>query len=152
MEDIALNKIVKKREKLGDIYEIPLPNGKNAYARVFIEGVGIYNIFCNSIEELPINAEYMYHLGLYKYSRRELSIVGHRAFDCYEDAWPPPHCAIDGVTKEGSLYYKGEFISCSYAECCNLEIACVWDLKQLVDRLMGDDRWVPKGPIRVDKE
>ena len=136
-----MTKKKSKREKLGDIYEIPLPNGKNAYARVFKEGIGIYNTFCNSIVELPEEEEYIFHLELYTYSRKELEIVGHRDFENEDDAWPPPSCVVDAITKEGSIYYKGEITSCSYEECKDLQVSSVWDRQQLVDKLMGDDKW-----------
>ena len=48
-----------KKIKLGDIYEIPLPNGKNAYGRLFKEyTLAIYSGIYNDISELPDTVSY----------------------------------------------------------------------------------------------
>ena len=45
---------MKRRLKLGDIYEISLPNGQNAYGRLFKEyTLAIYQKRCHSVDELP---------------------------------------------------------------------------------------------------
>ena len=134
----------KRRLRLGDIYEIPLPNGKNAYGRLYKEcTLAIYNKLCNSFSELPLNEDYKFFVGVYKDLLQDglWPIVGFRGFQNEKDAWPPPQCVVDALTGEGSLYYKGEIIPCSYEECRNLEIAAAWDRHHLVDRLMGNEKW-----------
>ena len=134
----------KKRLKLGDIYEIPLPNGNNAYGRLYKEYVlAIYKDRCTSIDELQLSEEYDFYVGVYKdlLQDGEWKIVGNKKFENDEDAWAPPRCAINAMTKIGSLYYKGEILPCNYEECKDLEIVAVWDRHHLVDRLMGDDTW-----------
>ena len=134
----------KRRLRLGDIYEIPLSDGNNAYGRLY-KGytLAIYNKTCNSVDELPLNEDYMCLVAVYKDLLQDglWPIVGFRGFQNEEDAWPPPKCVVDALTGEGSLYYKGEIIPCSYEECKDLEIAAVWDRHHLVDRLMGIDKW-----------
>lgn len=40
-------------KKLGEIYEIPLSNGKNTYGRLYGEYIlGIYKSRCDSVDEL----------------------------------------------------------------------------------------------------
>lgn len=135
----------KKRLELGDIYEIALPNGKNAYGRLYKEYVlAIYKDRCNSINELQLDGEYDFFIGVYKdlLQDGEWKIVGNKKFENDEDAWAPPQCAVDAITKIGSLYYKGELIPCTYDECKNLEIVAAWDRQHVIDRLMGDTVWM----------
>ena len=130
----------KKRLKLGDIYEIALPNNKNAYGRLYKEyTLAIYNKLCNNVEEIPEEENYKFFCGVYKNLLQdgEWKIVGNREFENEEDAWPPPTCVVDALTGKGSICYKGEIISSNYEECENLEIAATWDRKHLIDRLMG---------------
>lgn len=144
----------QRRLKLGDIYEIPLPNGTNAYGRLYKEcTLAIYKIRCNSISELPEKEEYQFFVGVYKdlLQDGEWPIVANREFKSEEDAWPPPQCVLDAITKIGSLYHKGETRRCTYEECKDLEIVAAWDRHHVVDRLMGDDKWEkligrPKNP------
>ncbi len=132
---------MKKRLKLGDIYEIPLPNGKNAYGRLFKEyTLAIYDMICSSFDELPDTEDYQFFVGVYKdlLQDGEWKIVGNRKFEKEEDAWAPPQCVIDAITKIGSIYYKGEIIPCEYEDCKDLEIVSAWDRQHVVDRIMGD--------------
>ena len=56
-----------KRLKLGNIYEIGLPNGKKAYARLFKEyTLAIYNGFYNDYSEVPFVEQYFRFIGVYK--------------------------------------------------------------------------------------
>lgn len=149
-----LSKPRKRRLKLGDIYEIPLPNGTNAYGRLYKEcTLAIYKTRCDDVKELPKTEDYQNYLAVYKdlLQDGEWKIVGNRGFESEEDAWPPPKCVIDAITKVGSLYYKGEIKPCSFEECKDLEIVAVWDRNHVVDHLMGDDKWEkligqPKNP------
>ncbi len=142
---VILNKTKKRRLKLGDIYEIPLPSGKNAYGRLFKEcTLAIYDIRCSEVSELPEGEMYQCYVAVYKdlLQDGEWKVVGNRKFTSEDEAWPPPKCVIDAITKVGSIYYKGIIIPCSYEECKDLEIAAVWDRHHLIDRLMGNDDWV----------
>ncbi len=52
-----------KRKKLGDIVEIPLSDGRNAYARLYREGtLGIYRGIYSSYDDVPNDAGFS---GLY---------------------------------------------------------------------------------------
>ena len=149
-----MTKMRKRRLKLGDIYEIPLSDGKNAYGRLYKEcTLAIYKERGNDISELQLIDEYQNFLAVYKdlLQDGEWKVVGNIRFCSEEEAWPPPKCVIDAITKIGSLYYKGEIKPCSYEECKDLEIAAVWDRQHVVEHLMGDDKWEkligrPKNP------
>lgn len=135
---------MKKRLNLGDIFEIPLPSGKNAYGRLYKEGIlGIYQGRYSDISELSEDISYDFFVCVYDDVLRDgvWKKVGNRKFSSKEDAWAPPLCVIDAITGIGSLYYKGEIRPCTYEECKNLEIAAVWDRHHVVDRLMGISSW-----------
>lgn len=139
-----MNKPRKRRIKLGDIYEIPLPDGKKAYGRLYKEcTLAIYKGRYNDVSELSQKEEYESYIAVYKelLQDREWPIVANRNFASEEDAWPPPKVMVDAITKKGSLYYKGVISSCMYEECKDLEVVAVWDRQHVVDRLMGIDTW-----------
>ena len=78
---------------------------------------------------------------VYDHAFRSWQFVAARPFAAEEEAWPPPFCWVDQITRKGSLYIKGERVPCSYEECRDLEILAVWDSCHLTDRLMGDHKW-----------
>lgn len=140
----VLNKIKKKKLKLGDIYEIELPNGKKAYGRLFKEyTLAIYDKLCNDVSELPEENNYRFFVGVYKDLLQDgvWPIVSNRKFDSDEAAWPPPQCVVDAITEVGSLYYKGEIIPCGYEECKDLEVVSAWDRNHVIDRIIGINAW-----------
>lgn len=131
------------RIKLGNIYEIPLPNGVNAYGRLFKEfTLAIYKTRAKSYDELPLSEMYECFIGVYKDLLTDgvWKVVGKREFIDEEDAWAPPCCVLsaDGTT---SLYYKGQLTSCTPKECEGLEVAAAWDRHHVIDRLMGNTVW-----------
>jgi len=133
-----------KRIKLGDIYEIGLPNGKKAYARLFKEyTLAIYNGFYSEYKDVPNEESYYRYIGVYKnvLTDGEWKIVDNRPFQSKEDAWAPPKAIVDAITGKGSLYYRGEIKSCSLDECKDLEVVAVWEKGHIVDMLMGESKW-----------
>lgn len=131
------------RIKIGNIYEIPLPNGLNAYGRLFKEfTLAIYNTRAKHYDDIPDSEDYQCFIGVYKYCLTDgkWKVVGARKFHNEDEAWPPPQCVVSGDGK-GSLYYKGVISDCTYEECKDLEIVAAWDQNQVVDRLMGDSKW-----------
>ena len=133
-----------KRLKLGDIYEIELPNGNKAYARLFKEyTLAIYNGFYNNYEEVPFVESYFRYITVYKNVLTDgvWKIVGNRPFNDIEEAWAPPKVVVDAITGKGRLYYKGEISPCSFEECKDLEVVAIWDRKHIEDTLMGESKW-----------
>ncbi len=123
------------RIKIGNVYELPLPDGTNAYGRLYKEyTLAIYSTRAYSYNELPNTEEYQCFIGVYKdlLTDGKWKVVGKRAFVNEEDAWPPPQCVV---------YYKGVISDCTYEECKGLEIAAAWDRHHVIDRLMGNSKW-----------
>ena len=146
---------MRRRLKLGDIYEIPLPNGQNAYGRLYKEyTLAIYKKRGISVEDLDSSEDYEAFIGVYKdlLQDGEWKVVGNRPFAEKEEAWPPPKVVVDAITNRGSLYYKGVITPCSYEECKDLEVVAVWDRHHVVDRLMGIDKWEKtiRRPVNLD--
>jgi hypothetical protein len=132
---------VQKRKKLGDIVEIPLSEGQNAYARLYKEyTLGIYSGTYPSYDDVPDDAAFFRFICLYRSSLSKLQVVGNRPFANDEDSWPPDKVIVDAVSGRGSLYHHGKILKCTYEECKDLEVCAVWELSHLVDMLMGDTK------------
>lgn len=139
-----MTKKTRKRIKLGDIYAIPLPNGKYAFGRIFRDaGIAIYKHLGDSIEDLPQTEDYQFIVGVYEdvLKSGDWPVVDNRPFANEEEAWPPPNCIIDSISGGYSIYYKGQITKSTKEECEGLEEAAVWDKHHIIDRIMGDDKW-----------
>ena len=133
-----------KRVKLGNIYEIPLPNGFNAYGRLYEDStLGIYKEQCKDISQLSLDGDYAFFVAVYLHTMRdgEWKVAGYKPFAEGEDEWPPTRFIKTAIEGHYSLYIKGEIIPATKEECKGLEAAAVWDRNHVVDRLMGDDKW-----------
>ncbi|WP_160676192.1 Imm26 family immunity protein [Clostridium sp. C8-1-8] len=134
----------RKQLRLGDVYAIPLPNGKYAYGRLFKDGcIAIYKHIGENIEDIPKEEKYSFTVGVYKdvLQSGKWSVVDSRAFKDENEAWPPPMCVIDSMSGEYSIYYKGEFEPSNEFECDGLEQAAVWEAEHIIDRIIGEDKW-----------
>ncbi|RHW42309.1 hypothetical protein D1B31_04785 [Neobacillus notoginsengisoli] len=132
------------RIKIGDVYAIPLPNGKYAFGRIFKDGgIGIYKYIGENIEDIPKVEEYQFIVGIYEYVLKsgDWTVVENRPFKSDGEAFPPPFCIIDSISGEYSIYQKGEIRSATKSECEGLEVAAVWADNHIIDRIMGDDKW-----------
>ncbi|MCG1021474.1 Imm26 family immunity protein [Sutcliffiella horikoshii] len=130
--------------KLGDVYAIPLPDGKFAFGRRFKDaGIAIYSYIGISIADIPRNEDYQFIVGVYEdiLKSGEWTYIENRPFHNEEEAWPPPACLIDSITGDYSIYHRGEIKDANKEECVGLEIAAVWEGNQIIDRIMGDDKW-----------
>ncbi|WP_413379269.1 Imm26 family immunity protein [Paenibacillus taichungensis] len=133
-----------KRIKLGDLYAIPLPNGKFAFGRRFKDAnIAIYNYMGNTFEDKPQQENYQFIVGVYDdvLKSGDWPVVENRPFVNEAEAWPPPACVIDKLTGEHSIYYMGEIKPADIKECEGLEIAAVWEAQHIVDRIMGNNTW-----------
>ena len=73
----------RRRIKLGDIFEIPLPDGTNAYGRLHKDTtLAIYNTRCKDVSELPEEEIYESYIGVYKdlLQDGEWPVVANRSF------------------------------------------------------------------------
>jgi len=61
-----MTEIKRKRLKIGDVYAIPLPNGKYAFGRKFKDaGIGIYRHIGDTITDVPQFEKYQFIFGVY---------------------------------------------------------------------------------------
>ncbi|WCF09568.1 immunity 26/phosphotriesterase HocA family protein [Paenibacillus thiaminolyticus] len=139
--------MVKKKStriKLGDVYAIPLPDGRVGFGRRFKDAsIAIYQHIGDSMEDTPPDEEYQFIVGVYDdvLKSGQWPVIENRPFKDEEEAWPPPACIIDKLSGGYSIYQKGEIRQASKEECEGLEIAAVWEGEHIIDRIMGDDRW-----------
>jgi hypothetical protein len=134
----------RRRIKLGDVFAIPLPNGKYAYGRVFDDaGFGVYEYIGESMVDTPKSEDYQFNVGVYKHALMsgEWTFIENRPFKSEEEAFPPPACIIDSISGEYSIYHKGKIKSATKSKCEGLEIAAAWEANHITDRIMGDDKW-----------
>ncbi|MFC4809846.1 Imm26 family immunity protein [Paenibacillus sp. GCM10023250] len=134
----------RRSVKLGDIYAIPLPDGNYAFGRTFLDsGLAIYKQISNRIDDIPAREEYQFIVGVYRSALKsgDWPVVGNRPFQDEEEAWPPPSCIVDRITGQYSIYHKGEITKSTYSECEGLEITAVWAAEQIIDRIMGVEKW-----------
>ncbi|MDP4147334.1 MAG: Imm26 family immunity protein [Bacillota bacterium] len=134
----------RRQLKLGDVYAIPLANGKYAYGRSFKDAcIAIYKHIGDNIYDIPKTEEYQFTVGIYKdvLQSGQWLIVDSRPFKDDDEAWPPPMCTIDMISGRYSIYHKGQFRASSKSECDGLEQAAVWEAEHIVDRIMGEDKW-----------
>ncbi|TCM89721.1 immunity protein 26 of polymorphic toxin system [Paenibacillus sp. BK033] len=134
----------RRRIKLGDVYAIPLPDGKFAFGRRFKDAsIAIYKHIGETIADIPLSEDYRFVVGIYDYvlKSEEWPVVDNRPFKNDEEAWPPPYCVIDSLSGSYSIYHKGEISPSDKVNCEGLEIAAVWAENHIIDRIMGDDKW-----------
>ncbi|QVK19508.1 hypothetical protein KHQ81_00160 [Mycoplasmatota bacterium] len=133
----------KKKINLGDIFSIPLPNGKFAFARLFKENViAVYKKTYTDIIKLPLSEDYQFIVGVYQDLLQDgiWKVVDNRPFESEEDAWVRGFIK-DPINGKYSMYYKGKIIPSTEEECKGLEQVAAWDRHHVVDRIMGDNKW-----------
>lgn len=134
----------KQKIKLGDVYQILLPNGKYAYGRFFRDAcIAIYRNMSVLPGQVPQTEDYQFVVGVYNdvLKSGKWPVVENRPFKSEDESWPPPMCVIDKISGKYEIYYKGELIPSNEENCSGLEEAAVWEAEHIVDRIMGIDIW-----------
>lgn len=134
----------RNQVKIGDVYAIPLPNGKFAYGRVYKDAcIAIYKHIGETMKDTPITEDYVFTVGIYKdiLQSGQWTIVESKPFISDEEAWPPAMYTVDTISGKYSIYHKGQFRDSNMIECEGLEEAAVWEARHIIDRIMGDDKW-----------
>lgn len=130
------------RVRLGDVFQIPLPNGKYAYGRVYDDAsVGIYSSITEEPLQPPIGSRtFLFIVGLYSdiLESGHWKIVGHDAFAPDESPWPPPYFVRDMISGEYQIYHKGLFSPAQHGEIKGLEEAAVYDSDHIIDRILAE--------------
>ena len=88
----------------------------------------------------PIGSrDYQFVVGVYEdVLRSPLSpVVGHDPGRDPDDNWPPPS-AITALGLKPRIYYRGEIRPAGPGEEEGLEVAAIWDLADLIERLVGE--------------
>lgn len=133
----------KVRLKFGDVFEIPLPDGRYAYGRIYDDaGVGIYRQISSQAGNPPIGSrDFRFHVGMYDQpiKKGQFKIVGYDPFSEDESSWPPPSCIIDPISGAYSIYHMGEIRKATKEECEGLEETAVWDIENhIIPRIMNE--------------
>lgn len=134
----------RKRIKLGDIFMIPLPNGKFAYARKYDDAsIAIYKHIGTGVSDLPTEEEYQFFVRVYEdvLKSGNWPIIDNRPFKSKEEAYPPPTRIKDPISGKFSIYYNGEIRDATEKECEGLEVTSIWEAEHVIDRIMGNDKW-----------
>lgn len=134
----------KIKPKLGDVVQIPLPDGTYAYGRVFKDtGLAIYKETSKSPNIPPKTEEYRFVVGFNggAVETGEWPVVDHRPFADEDSAWPPPKFIKDSINGTYETYHKGQMHAATEEQCKGLEEASVWNANHIVDRIMGSNKW-----------
>ena len=126
--------------KVGDVFQINLPNGKYAYGRIYDDAaVGFYKEITDEPLKPPIGSrDFAFIVGFNDkvITSGECPIVGYDGFSKSESAWPPPTFIKDPISGKYSIYHKGKIRKASEEECDGLEETAVWHLSHVIERLM----------------
>ena len=132
----------KIRPKIGDVFQITLPNSKYAYGRVYKDAsIGIYKYLSDEPNSPPIGSrDFLFIVGMYNdlLKTGELPIIGQDKFTSEESAWPPPTFIKDPISGAYSIYYQGLIRDAKVGEWIALECAAVWDLNHIIERILHE--------------
>ncbi len=134
----------KVKPKLGDVVQIPLPNGLYAFGRIFNDaGLGIYKEVSEGSGTAPQSEEYRFIVGFNggAVESGDWPIIENRPFPDEHSAWPPPSYIRDTISGKYEIYHKGQISPSTVAECKGLEETAVWNANHIVDRIMGSNKW-----------
>jgi hypothetical protein len=132
-----------KRIKVGNLYGIPLPNGKLAFGRLMRDGgIAIYKHIGIDVIDVPAGEEYQFIVGIYKTDiNKDLIYIKNIPFENEELEWPPPSYIYDSISEKYEIYHKGEIHPSCREKCIGLEATAAWHTHHIIDRIMGDDKW-----------
>ena len=126
-----------------DVFQIPLPDGRFAYGRVYDDAsIGIYSTTTDEPLHPPIGSRsYLFFVGLYSdiLEKGFWQIIGHDAFAPDESSWPPPYFVRDIISGDYQIYHRGEMRPAKPEEVEGLEEAAVYDSQHIVQRIMKSE-------------
>jgi hypothetical protein len=121
--------------------EIPLPNGRYAYGRVYKDAcLAIYRDTSDAPGQPPFGSrEYRFIVGAHDdaFTAQLVRAVGQDAFRPDEDGWPPPMAVRDPISGRYTIYHRGQMTPASATEAADLEPAAVWSLHDIIERIMA---------------
>lgn len=129
----------KTKVLIGDVVQIPLPDGRYAYGRVLRDAsLGVYRATAAAPSKPPTGTNYLFVVGVYEdvLASGKWPVVDHAPFQHPKEEWPPAYSVKDPITGRMSLYHKGQMRPASEDECRGLEPATVWDAHHIVERIL----------------
>lgn len=134
--------MIHKKHKVGNVYTIPLPNGCYAFGRLFQDNIiAVYHEVGDSPLNAPSTEDYQFFVGVYSSTLNKWKVIGYRPFLSDSSAWAPPMLVIDPITKAHRFYFQGSFHEATVEDQSALEPAAVWEEKQIIMRILGDNTW-----------
>lgn len=131
----------KQRWKVGDVFQIDLPDGRYAYGRVYRDSaVGIYRAITDAPGQPPIGSnDFLFNVGMYEdvLDDGKVKIIGSDPFPSEDAAWPPPTFIKDAISGEYSVYHKGVISKSTKKRSAGLEEAAVWEYEHIVNRILA---------------
>jgi hypothetical protein len=147
---------MKNKPVPGTVIQIALPTGKFAYGRLYKDAsIGVYKEISSTPGQPPIGSRaFQFNVGAYDdvFTSTKSSIVGNDPFTRGEDPWPPPRCIVDSISGQYSIYHRGEIKSAFPEECQGMEIAAVWELEHIIDRILRGNESVHLKDASVPRE
>jgi hypothetical protein len=122
---------------------ILLPDGRIAFARVLRDAsIAIYRGTWNGDDRPPIGSrDFVFVVGIYDADLLALPVVGSDPASG-DDDWPPPAAIRPILPRDRwKIYERGVIRESSLEEARSLELAAVWHIDQIIDRILGDRRW-----------
>jgi Immunity protein 26 len=134
--------MARRRLRAGDVFQIPLPDGRYAYGRLYDDAsVGIYRLITESPLHPPIGSrDFLFTVGLYRdiLENGRWEIIGRDPFAPDESRWPPPYFVRDLISGQYQIYHRGLFRPAEFGDIEGLEEAAVYDSDHIVDRILTD--------------
>ena len=117
--------------------QIPLPDGRFAYGRVYGDAtVCFYRRTSMEPGQPPIGSrDFAFCVGVYEDVLARWERVGADPFDSDTETWPPPTAILDPISGSWSIYERGAIRPADAADAESLERAAVWDEHHLLPRL-----------------
>lgn len=134
--------MVRIKVQSGDVFQIPLPDGRFAYGRVYNDAsIGVYSNVTESPFQPPLGSRiFLFIVGLYSdiLENGSWKIIGRDPFGPNESPWPPPYFVRDVITGNYQIYHAGSLRPAEPREIKGLEEAAVYDSDHVVKRIMRE--------------
>jgi hypothetical protein len=126
------------KPRVGDVVAIALPSGGRAYARVLRDAsIAVYRGGTDASGPPIGSRDYQFVVGIYEDTLRKLPVVGRDPSANEAEDWPPPHRITSRVPGPPRIYHRGEIRPAVADEAHGLEVAAVWELEHIIERLQA---------------
>lgn len=131
------------RPKMGDVFEIPLPDGKVAYCRLYKDVcVGVFNLISANSELLATvrgnEIAFFSHVFTHAMKDGSWKKIGNIPFSSEDEAWPPPQYRQDIINKTSfTICHKGECWPATEKQVQGMERELMRKPGQLIDEIVS---------------